>query len=238
MIRQSLIFFYILAILLISGFAKASTQNTLPISSFELKQNLLHVQGYFTNSCQRSPRLHVAYVGSEGAKTYAYLEVLSDSKPKLPYVYEYVDQICAPVKQGSYDIVVDVRTLALPEGTPIEMKFTNLHSSAPAAVIVQIPYHLAGYDQNMVQQAGVLQEVQHRGSIYNYMIVTASGKVEGVISPIELKEYVGSFVMVSGSPQLELQNNAIQFASYDTAASSEDSLGAPIILTSVSSLVR
>ena len=173
-----------------------TTENETLVSSYSIESslNVLHVQGQFRNACQTDPKVIIKSIVQKSAMTVAELAVSAT-------VVDQTSIGCGQVLWGSFDILVDLRTLDLPLNQPIKVFFAG-HPEE----IVQINEHREGGQLPPISRNGRVvrlaafnrQISEHRFALQ--VRNSLSGNVENLPlrTMVDLESYVGQSVNVLG----------------------------------------
>ncbi len=193
MIRAVLIFTYILVVLLISGLARAEYA---PVTKVEFNQSnfLLHIQGVFANSCQHHPQAKVVDVVHEQQADSVYIAVVTDQP---------AHQMCGQIVNGKYDLVMDVRSLNLPVGKKILLRFKGSENDSRTNFETVIANDSVTPSAASFEKEGELVETHLLGfgdKQPGYALVSADGSAVAIKTLVDLSGYVHQRVLISGLP--------------------------------------
>src|SRR5690349_7841142 len=115
-LKRVIIIAYVLSVLLIAGLTEAAELPAIPVTKvqFDGARQVILVEGYRANPCQRLPAPQVVSVDSRTQK------IVMKVVPSA-----YKNAICAQVISGPYDLVVQVSSLNLEPGLPYELTFVS-----------------------------------------------------------------------------------------------------------------
>jgi len=216
---------FILAVLLISGFARASV-SSIPVTQvkYDVDQFKLHISGYFSNPCQiqPSPSL-VAY---------------EDGIVTIAVVAKSSSDICVERLSGRYDVAFDLRSF-LSVNVPSSLgKYIHVKIANTLAVTEPIPLSVPDYSVRQPfsnhEISGELVELITPavcGSQPQLVIMDDTGKTTPVAQiPFVYQGYLNKYIHASG---LVLQKTADPVMDENTANCGEDS-GSAIFVTGLS----
>jgi hypothetical protein len=181
MLRNVAITVYIFIILIISGFAKASTPIVTKLEYNE-SMNKITVAGYALDTCKHAYVARAELVA--GPEKLAYLNIESLDP----------EQICGmgAAREYKFELIFDVRTLGLPQGE-YTVKLSN-KSTASSELNVLVPGDLISLPEPSQIIDGTLVAFANG----QFAIVKSETEFTMVKSKIDLSQYAGQYVSASG----------------------------------------
>jgi hypothetical protein len=182
-LKRVLILAYVLSVLLIAGLSEASELPGIPVTKVqvdEMKQ-MIFVEGYRANPCQRVPRPEVASVDDNLRK------IVMKIVPSVPQT-----MICAQVIGGDYDVLVNFASLKIPAGVPYEVTFENAADDVRPVQVVSKGM-VDAFPYRPTDISGILVKNGNQ-----FTIQTRGPKYKVVPSTLNLEDYAGRVVSVAG----------------------------------------
>ena len=193
--KSALIAVYVLAVLLVSGFARAEYA-FIKNATYDSRTKLLHVSGQFANSCQANPNIEVVRQTNQEDRLVALIGV----KAEAPQ-----GRMCAQVLSGHYDLVVDARSLPLSRQGEFELQFLNADSEVQP-IIDRIDIGSGGLKMSNVERSGTLVALGRLGfedakvqyALVNELNELNEQELTFVQSVIDLSQYLNQPVRLQG----------------------------------------
>jgi hypothetical protein len=239
MLRKSLILIYIVAVLLIAGFARAESDRSiylphmLPITKadYDAKDFSLHVSGYFTDTCQSNPRLVVESVDTSDKVPVAHLHVVAQGNIDG----RVIRHLCNRAPWGFYELISDIRTLKLPPSATLILEVGDADVDNIHVFRASVPFNIPGFGTHSENREGVLvrtRQMAEQLTPYSYGLKTPTGIIlldMPVSLNAQLDAEVGSRIHVAGIPTQQPQSND-ESGLLEFAASTPDASPLMIVL--------
>lgn len=180
-LKRIIIVTYVLTVLMIAGMAGASETSAMAVTKVEVDagNQVILVEGYRANACQRRPRPEIVAQDSRTRKIV--LKIAAK---------ESGNDYCAQMV-GSYQVLISIPTLRLPENVPYEVEFLNSQGAVPVTVTNN------GMAEGSSFSTADLTGIMHR-SESGFSVQTRVGEIKLQPSLIDLTQYVGGLVDISG----------------------------------------
>jgi hypothetical protein len=181
--KRVIIVTYVVSVLLIASLTKASETTVGPVTKvqFDQEQQLVFVEGYRSNPCQKVPRPQVVRVDRAGRKIL--MKVIAPSAGQ---------QICAQVVEGRYEIVFGVANLKLPANVPYQLTFENAVEGVEPVGVVSNGM-TEGFPFKSLDLSGILIPEQN-----GFSIQTRTQNFKIAPSQLNLEAHSGRIVDISG----------------------------------------
>lgn len=184
--KNVLIGVYILVVLLMSAFVRASgvvVQN----SSYNPNSNLLKIQGHYSGVCLKHVRPSLKVDQTNNGQENFKLDLLAD-------------EVC-PTQVGNYnfEMAVDTRTIGLPENQPLVLNFNHpmqKRVSEPLVVYNKFSYNLDFSQLNLI--TGQVALFQSNNANPQYVLLTQDNKIYALSGPFNFSNYVNQVISVKG----------------------------------------
>jgi hypothetical protein len=180
-LKRILIVAYVLSVLLIAGLAKADESAPVTKVQADNEQQLVFIEGYRANPCQKVPRPEVVKIDRESRK------VFMKVSPSFAH-----SRICAQVMQGKFNLVVTMASLKIPENVPYELTFDNAATDVQPVEVVNKGM-VDAFPFSSTDLAGILIQESD-----GFSVQTRNQKFNVVPSMMNLEDYAGQIVDVSG----------------------------------------
>lgn len=184
--KNILIGIYIIAVLLISAFARAS-QITIHSSNFNSKSNILKVNGYYNGICLKHVR--------PSLKVEQFNNGLPDYKLNL-----LADEICPPqVRNYKFEMAIDSRTLGLPENEILVLNFNHpvqKRTTNPILINNKYSYSLDFSKLNLINGRVIRFEGSNQKPIY--AVQTSNDEIFVLKGPFDFSNYLDQNVSLKG----------------------------------------